>query len=166
MTRQITDISGTIVEIECIGCAIAQNKVEVRGGSVIRTEHFDVSQDFEVPIPGFMIIASTRHLRSIDDFTEAEAAEFMRILQITRKLQREVLNIDSVYLHQEEDTSDHFHLWMLPRYEWMTEKFGRKVESVRPIMDYARNELKTDENFAQLDESTRRLKAAASRLSF
>jgi diadenosine tetraphosphate (Ap4A) HIT family hydrolase len=165
MTRQITDISGNMVEVECIGCAIAQGTVEVRGGSVINTEYFDVSQDFEVPIPGFMIIATKRHLSSVDQFTDEEAAEFTRILQETRRLQREVLGIESVYIHQEEDTSDHFHVWMLPRHEWMLQ-FGRKVESMRPIMDYARKNLKTEENLALLDVDTAKLKAAASLLSF
>ena len=166
MTRQITDISGNVFEVECIGCAIAQEKIEVRGGSVIDTNYFDVSQDFEVPIPGFMIIATKRHLSSVDEFTDEEATEFTRILQATRKLQREVLGVESVYIHQEEDSSDHFHVWMLPRYDWMEEKFGRKIESVRPIMDYSKNELKTAENLAKLDSSTERLKAAAFELLF
>ena len=165
MARRITDVSGNIVEVDCIGCAIAQNVVEVRGGSVINNEYFDVSQDFEVPIPGFMIIATKRHLSSIDEFTPEEANEFTRILQTTRKLQRDVLGIDSVYLHQEEDTSDHFHVWMFPSYDWMQEKFGSKIESVRPIMDYARFELKTKENLAELDKSVEQLRDAVKALS-
>lgn len=166
MTRQITDISGNVVEVECIGCAIAQGAVKVRGGSVINTKYFDVSQDFEVPIPGFMIIATKRHLSSVDEFTDEEAVEFTRILRGTRKIQHDVLGIDSVYIHQEEDSSDHFHVWMLPRYHWMEEKFGRKIESVRPIMEYAKNELKTDENLAELDKSVEQLKTAASVILF
>lgn len=165
MTRQITDISGNILEVECIGCALAQGVAEVRGGSVINTKYFDVSQDFEVPIPGFMIIASKRHLTSVDEFTDEEATEFTQVLQATRKLQREVLGIESIYIHQEEDSSDHFHVWMMPRYEWM-QQFGRKVESMRPIMEYAKANLKTEENMAKLDEDTALLKAAASKLSF
>lgn len=71
---------------------------------------------------------------------------------------REALGIQVVYLIQEEDTSDHFHVWMFPRYPWMTEKFGRKIQSVRPIMEYARESLKTPENLKQVDEATAKLK--------
>ncbi len=165
MIRQITDISGNLVKVECIGCAIVQGTLEVRGGSVISSKYFDVSQDFEVPIPGFMIVATKRHLSSIDELTNEEAAEFTQILRATRKLQREILGIESVYIHQEEDSSDHFHIWMMPRYEWMGQ-FGHKVESMRPVMDYAKARLKTEENLAKLDEDIKRLRAAASELQF
>jgi diadenosine tetraphosphate (Ap4A) HIT family hydrolase len=166
MVREITDIGGTTVELDCLSCAIAQNKVEIRGGSVIRSKYFDVHQDFEIPIPGFMILTSLRHLKAVDEFTEEESAEFMEILRAARKLQRDVLGIETVYLHQEEDTSHHFHLWMFPRYDWMRAQFGRKAESMRPIMEYARTELKTDVNLKKLDEEVRRLKEAASQLPF
>jgi len=165
MTQEITDIGGTTVELDCLSCAIAQNKVEIRGGSVIRSKYFDVHQDFEIPIPGFMILTSLRHLKAVDEFTEEESLEFMKVLRAARQLQRDVLGIDTVYLHQEEDTSYHFHLWMFPRYDWMEPQFGRKAESMRPIMEYARSELKTEENLSKLDEDVKRLKASASRLT-
>lgn len=164
MIREITDISGTTVELDCLSCAIAQNKVEIRGGSIIRSKFFDVHQDFEIPIPGFMILTSLRHLKAVDEFTDEESLEFMKVLRATRRLQRDVLGINTVYLHQEEDTSHHFHLWMFPRYEWMKSQFGRKAESMRPIMEYARSELKTNENLSKLDEGVKHLKEAAIRL--
>lgn len=99
MTREITDIDGNTVKFNCLSCAIAQNKVEIRGGSVIRSKYFDVHQDFEIPIPGFMILTSLRHVKAIDEFTDEESDEFMQILRATRKLQCEVLAISTVYLH-------------------------------------------------------------------
>lgn len=166
MTREITDIGGNTVELDCLSCAIAQNKVEIRGGSIIRSRHFDLHQDFEIPIPGFIILTSLRHLQSVDEFSDEESAEFMQVLRAARKLQREVLNIETVYLHQEEDTSHHFHMWMFPRYGWMKEQFGRKAESMRPIMEYARAELKTEANLSQLDVDVARLQNAAAQLQF
>ena len=166
MTNKITDIGGKTVDTDCLSCAIAQNKVEIRGGSVIRSAHFDVHQDFEIPIPGFMILTSLRHLKSVDEFTNEEASEFMKVLRATRQLQRKVLGINTVYLHQEEDTSHHFHLWMFPRYDWMESQFGRKAESMRPIMEYARSELKTEDNLRKLDEDVKHLVESAAKLSF
>lgn len=161
MIHQITDVNGKTVEVECLGCALANGTIDGVGSSIMRTDFFDVSQDFEIPIPGFMIISSLRHVRSVDDFTEDEAIDFIDVLRKTRKLQRTVLDIETVYIHQEEDTSSHFHVWMLPRYDWMKEKFGRKVESMRPIMEFARQEMKTEENTAELYEYLRQLRAAA-----
>ena len=166
MTHKIIDISGNTVDTDCLSCAIAQNKLEIRGGSVIRSRYFDVHQDFEIPISGFMILTSLRHLKSVDEFTDEESNEFMKVLRATRRLQREVLGINTVYLHQEEDTSHHFHLWMFPRYDWMESQFGRKAESMRPIMEYARNKLKTEENLQKLDVDVKRLAQFAAKLSF
>ena len=52
---------------------------------IIVTEHFDVHQDWEVPIPGFFIIAGIRKFRSVADMTKEEAEDFVFLLQKIRK---------------------------------------------------------------------------------
>jgi diadenosine tetraphosphate (Ap4A) HIT family hydrolase len=81
---------------------------------------------------------------SRDELTEEEAAELMTLLCKIRQVQREVLQIEHVYYFYNEDTTHHFHVWMVPRYEWMYE-FGRSIESVRPILLHAR-EMNSEEN--------------------
>lgn len=56
---------------------------------------------------------------------------------------REVLGIDHTYFFQNEDSSHGYHLWIFPRYDWMKEKFGIKIQSVRPIMNYAKDHMDT-----------------------
>ncbi len=103
---------------------------------ILETDNFIVAQDWEVPIAAFFIISTKRPVRSIAEFTDTEAAEFGLLIKKVRVGMSEALNIQDVYLFQNEDTIHGFHLWMFPRYEWM-ETFGRKIESVRPIMRYA-----------------------------
>ena len=103
-------------------------------------------QDWEVPIPGFFIIAAKREeVRTIADLIVEEAREFIALAQRVRMGMSEVLSITDVYLFQNEDTRNGFHLWMFPRYEWM-EQFGRKIESVRPIMNYAKENLADEQS--------------------
>ena len=83
---------------------------------VILTELFNVGQDWEVPIPGFFIIAPLRKVRSISEFTDEEATEFTNILRKLRKGMRDVLKIEDVYLFENEDTMHNFHFWVFPRY--------------------------------------------------
>jgi hypothetical protein len=45
-----------------------------------------------------------------------------------------------------------------PRYDWMKEKFGRKIQSVRPIMEYARESLKTPDSLKMVDEAMEKMK--------
>jgi hypothetical protein len=53
-----------------------------------------------------------------------------------RHAQRHVPGVDHVYYVYKEDTKHHFHLWMVPRYDWMN-AFGKSVDSLRPAMRHA-----------------------------
>ena len=123
----------------------------------MKTKLFTVGQDWETPIPGFFIISPLRKVRSIAEFTDEEAIEFVNILRRLRKGMEEVLGIKDVYLFENEDTGSHnFHLWVFPRLEWM-EKFGRKIESVEPIMTYAKEHMMTDEIFGEVRDYVKRM---------
>jgi len=58
-------------------------------------------------------------MRSIADFTKDESYEFVNLLIKTRTLMKEKLNINDVYIFQNEDTEHGFHLWVFPRLNWM-----------------------------------------------
>ena len=126
-------------------------------GAVITTKYFNVGQDWETPIPAFFIIAPNRKMSSFDELAEEEAAEFIKLLCFVRKGMREILGIKDVYIFQNEDTDSGFHVWMFPRLDWM-EKFGRKIESVRPIMDYAIKSMATEEIIKDVKEKVNQMK--------
>ena len=143
--RTVTLANGKTVEVECLSCALVNGLIEPEGGIVVETEHFHAHQDVAYPIPGLVILASKRHLKTLDELTESERLDYITILSEIRKAQRDVLGIESVYYFYNEDTTHHFHTWMVPRYEWMYE-FGRSVESVRPVLLHARNEMNDEMN--------------------
>ena len=116
---------------------------------ILTTDNFIVAQDWEVPIAGFFILSSKRKIRSIAEFTDDEAKEFGVLIKKVRGGMLETLGINDVYFFQNEDSVHDFHLWMFPRYEWM-KKFGIKIESVRPIMQYAQNLEITDKLLAEV----------------
>lgn len=124
---------------------------------VIVTELFTIGQDWEVPIPGFFIIAPNRKLRSVMDLTERESVEFIHLLRKMRRGMYDVLGIKDVYLIQNEDTDGNFHPWMFPCHEWM-EPFGRKIESVRPIMNYATENMLNEQVFAEVRAHVSKMK--------
>jgi diadenosine tetraphosphate (Ap4A) HIT family hydrolase len=155
--RSINNFKGEEQQIDCIGCAIEQGKIN-KEYTVFSTDYFGAHQDYEIPIPGFIIVSTRRHIQSIEEFNDGEKADFTNTLIKVRKALRQVLKIEKVYFHQEEDTSHHFHVWIFPRYDWMAEKFGTKIESVRPIMEYAKANLKTPENLQKVDEALKKLK--------
>jgi diadenosine tetraphosphate (Ap4A) HIT family hydrolase len=104
---------------------------------ILRTDNFTVSQDWEVPIKGFYILASATRRRSIIDFNEHETLELLRLQRLIRHCMKTLLGISDVYFFQNEDSDHAFHIWIFPRHSWMDRIAGRKIQSVRPIMDYA-----------------------------
>ncbi|WP_394217751.1 HIT family protein [Halobacillus trueperi] len=151
--RTITLSNGDMVEVDCLSCALTSGTVEPEGGVIAETEHFHAHQDVAYPIRGLVIVASKRHIKGLDELTEEEQQDYITFLAKIRKAQREVLGIEHVYYFYNEDTTHHFHLWMVPRYDWMYE-FGRSVESVRPVLLHAR---KNEKDHAHVLEGIRLL---------
>jgi hypothetical protein len=50
----------------------------------------------------------------------------------------------------QEERSGHFHIWLLPRYNWMTDKFGNSLNSIREMMNYSKENLKTKDNIEEV----------------
>lgn len=124
---------------------------------ILKTENFTVWQDREVPIPGFFILAPNRKIRTIDEFSEKEAIEFIKILSKVRKWMKDVLNINDVYFFQNEDTVNNFHFRIFPRYNRM-EKFWNKIQSVRPIMERAIGNMIDEKTFIEVKDYVKKMK--------
>jgi diadenosine tetraphosphate (Ap4A) HIT family hydrolase len=157
--RKITLSNGKTVEVECLSCALTSGLVEPDGGVIVETEHFHAHQDVAYPIEGLVILASKRHIKCLDELTDEERLDYINTMTKIRKAQREILGIDYVYYFYNEDTTHHFHTWLVPRYEWMKE-FGRSVESLRPVLLHARNHRNTDVNHQKVMSSIDALRNA------
>lgn len=134
-----------------------KDKILFSNENIINTDLFKVNQDWEVPIPGFFIIAPLRKLKSIDEFADEEAIEFINLIRKIRRGMRGILKIEKVYFFQNEDTEHGFHLWIFPRHDWM-KKFGKKIQSVRPIMNYAKENMVNDDVFKKVKEDVKKMK--------
>ena len=108
-----------------------------------------INQDRKVPIPGFFIVGVLLNVKSIDQLNQKEITTVMNSVHKLRMLMRDLLHINEVYLFQNEDSNHSFHIWLFPRYEWM-EKFGNKIESVRDIINYAKLNMCSDDNFTKV----------------
>ncbi len=142
--RKITLSNGKVVETPCLSCSITSGDVEPDGGVIYETKYFHAHQDVAYPIEGLVILASKRHIKCFDELTEEEKIDYINTLTKIRSAQRKTLNIDTVYYFYNEDTTHHFHTWMVPRYMWM-ERFGSSVQSLRPSLLEARNNMNTEE---------------------
>jgi len=157
MPREIVLADGRNVEVECLSCALTSGLITPTGGVIYESSLFHIHQDVAYPIRGLVILASKRHFYCMDELTVEEQVEYMSLIHKVRKEQRERLGIDKVYYFYNEDTTHHFHLWLVPRYEWMY-SFGHSVESLRPVLLHARNHMNNEENMKDVMEGIHELR--------
>ncbi|MBO4855582.1 HIT family protein [Candidatus Saccharibacteria bacterium] len=134
---QATDFLGNTQSFDCMGCAIANRKIEAPGGLIYEGDHAVIAGDPEVPIPGFLIVNAKRHIRSFSELDSAERHEVIDIVACAEKALRELGVADEVTVVQEE-RSKHLHVWVFPYHDWMSEQFGKGIKYLRDITEYAR----------------------------
>lgn len=130
----------------------------VSGGFIQRTEHFCVHQDPLIPLPGFLVIASLRHIQSISDMQLSAYEEFSGLLRTTHYAIKKATNIEHLTIVQEE-SSTHFHLWFFPWTQSVIEEYGKpSLAKIRDIMaDYKQRSL-SELEWRQLKESIEKIK--------
>ncbi|SFD20090.1 Diadenosine tetraphosphate (Ap4A) hydrolase [Bosea sp. CRIB-10] len=140
----------------CLSCEIVSGRKEVTGGPLCETDHFHAHQDVAYPVPGLVIVASRRHIKSFVEMDGGEAQEFLPLIQQIRRAQSAV-GIDSVYYFYNEDTKHHFNFWMVPRYPWMA-RFGKSIEAVRPALIHARDHMASADEISFVAQTAARLR--------
>ena len=131
------DILGNEIKSECVGCAIARGEIKLPGGVIYDGKSIILAADPEIPIPGFLIITSKRHIQSFVELSSEERTEIGDIIALAERAIKELKIAETVTLVQEE-RSKHFHVWIFPNQEWMQEKFGYGLQYLRDINAYAR----------------------------
>lgn len=156
---KVKSFGGEEKNISCIGCALQKGIIKNSSGLIYGGEYFEIRQDYELPIKGFFIISSKRHIIGFADFTKAEQKEFIELLCELRKIMKNKLKIKYIEIFMRESTikskkaPSHFHLGLLPRYNWM-----EKFRDTREIFKYAKENLKTKKNLDEIKKVVNKVK--------
>lgn len=151
---KIIDLTGKEVEVKnCLGCDIANGNLDVFGGLLYRSENFSIAQDFELPIDGFLIIFSNRHVEKLNDLNTDEQVELIKLISKTLNILQNNQIADEFNIILEEKSGYHFHIWLMPRHRWMIEKFGKVLKNLKKIQDYAVKNMKTPENLEKIRQT-------------
>ena len=128
------DFLGNEWDIDCMSCAISDQSMSVPGGLIQKTDCFCVHQDPLIPLPGFLVIASLRHIQSISEMCETEYGELSTLIRNTHHAIKEATKIEYLTIVQEE-SSIHFHLWFFPWTRNVIEQYGHPtLAKIREIM--------------------------------
>ena len=147
------DFLGNEWDGNCMGCAISEGSISIPGGLIKRTQYFFVNQDPLIPLPGFLVIASTRHIRSISEMDDIEYDEFSKLIRDTHRAIKDVTKIEHLTIVQEERSS-HFHLWFFPWTEYVIERYGKpSLAKIREIMEDYKAQTIDESEWKELESS-------------
>lgn len=144
-----------VVEFEgCPGCAYAKHEFVLPCGMAYENDKFTLSQDWEVPIPGFFIVSPKRCVANFAELTQEERVEIFEIVDKTIKILKANGVCDGFNVIFEEKQGRHFHIWIMPRHKWMKELVGDIIDNIGEIFEYAKNNFRTPENFEKIQQIT------------
>ena len=155
---KITGIDQNVYETSCLGCGIAGHELVPYGGIIYEDNDFVVCQDFEVPIDGFIIISTKYHMVSINDMTTTQKQNFIMLVDKCLKALKRIGIAEEFIMIQGERKDIHFHISLMPRQKFMEEKFGRIIANLKTIQDYAKNNMKTEENLSKIFDTVEKLR--------
>ena len=152
------DFLGNEWDIDCMGCAISDGSMSVPGGFIKKTQHFCVHQDPLIPLPGFLVIASRRHIQSISEMNEFEYNEFAELVRIAHYAIKKATGIEHLTTVQEEN-SIHFHLWFFPWTQNVIERHGQpSLTKIREIMTAYKQQPVGEAEWKKLEKSIQQIK--------
>jgi diadenosine tetraphosphate (Ap4A) HIT family hydrolase len=155
---KIKDFLGNEWDIDCMGCAISDQSMSVPGGFIHRTQHFYVHQDPLIPLPGFLVIASSRHIQSISEMHESEYDDFTRLIRRSHYAIKEETKTEHLTIVQEE-SSPHFHLWFFPWTQRIIEQYGQpSLIKIREIMADQKKKSIDEREWKELEKSIEKIK--------
>ena len=146
---------------DCMGCTIANSYTDNSkiSGQVLKTKNFNIAQDSELPINGFIVIGSNRHIKNINEMNLAEKQELIILIDaVIRGLKK--LNVCSEFdVVWEEKENSHFHVWIMPRHKYLLDAMGTNIiKKVGELFDYAKENLRTKENLKEIYNTIENLK--------
>lgn len=85
--------------------------------SIFRIDHWDVAHSYDTALPGWLVLVARRHITSVAELTEAEAAELGQLIRRISIALKEVTGCLKTYVVQfaENEDHQHVHFHIIPR---------------------------------------------------
>ena len=149
--------AGESVEFSgCPSCAFSNHEFKLPCGMAFENEQFTVSQDWELPIEGFFIVCpKARHVEQLSELSSKERFEMFELVNRTIEILKKHNVCKEFNIVLEEKKGVHLHVWVMPRHDWMIEKFGKVLANTKNIFDYAKQNLRTEQTFSKINKITK-----------
>jgi diadenosine tetraphosphate (Ap4A) HIT family hydrolase len=126
---------------DCVTCALVARRdagAAPPWDRIVRTDHWDVVHAFGTAREGWLVLVVRRHITSVADLTDAEAAELGPLLKRVSAALQEVVGCDKTYVAQFAEHPDHphVHVHVIPRpHDLPDEQQGPRVFSLLGVAE-------------------------------
>ena len=141
----------------CPGCSYARGEFSLPCGMAYENERFTLSQDWELPIEGFFVVAPKRCVEKFIELSSDEQHEMFDIVNKTINILRENNICDRFNIVFEEKENRHFHIWIMPRHKWMEDLVGDIIDKIGEIFEYSKKNMRNIENYNAINEITKKV---------
>lgn len=135
----------------CPACAYVRHEFKLPCGMLYENDNFILSQDWELPIEGFLIVSPKKHVERLSELTDDERNEMFDIVNKTIKILREIKVCDRFEIIFEEKEDRHLHVWIMPRHKWMTSLVDDIIDNIGVILEYAKTNFRSEEVYKRIN---------------
>ncbi|MHB1285494.1 MAG: HIT family protein [Leptospirales bacterium] len=150
------------MNVSCFVCRMAAGN-EQPDLMVFRDELVSLYHMPEVDLPGYLVLATVRHLEGLDGLTERETDSIGRVQQKAARAIQALPDVRKVYLSSFGEVCPHLHFHLFPRTDWMLEDASSwtdgEIDGPR-IFDLYRKKLKTVGTPERVFEAVREFRKA------
>lgn len=144
--------------VGCYGCAYAKHEFTLPCGMVYEDDILTISQDWELPINGFMVLCPKRHVEYLSELTYHEINYIFKYVHKTESYLKELDICNEFSIVISEKKGVHLHIWISPKNKLANEKFKGGIAYIDDYFKYAKDNLKTKENFLKIENTVKKLR--------
>ena len=152
---KFTTIFNEEIEVPCAGCVV-MDETKFKQGRIYQTKLFDISQDFEIALPGMMVISPMRHVSNFADLTDEERAELNVLTIKCKQALSELWSIKQLSYQFYEKPDGHVHFVIIPLWDWF--EYKNKYGILAELMEQIPALRKDEKNMQQVVEYINKLK--------
>lgn len=141
----------------CYGCAYANHEFSIPCGMVFENEYLTISQDWELPINGWIVLCPKHHVEKLDELTDKERDVLFKYVSLTTKYLKRLGVSEYFSVEMEERKHIHFHISVIPKHAWMKEVSGSWMDNIGAFTDYAKANLRTKQNLKNIKDTIKKL---------
>lgn len=112
-----------------------------------------IAQDLELPISGFIVVCPVKkHIERLCELDNETVSKMFLIVKKIENILRKNNVAEEFNIVAEEKPNIHYHIWIMPKREWMFNIHESSMARIEELFDYAKSKFKIKETFDEIEK--------------